>query len=354
MYRLLRPLIFRLEAERAHELTLDSLAFASRHPALLRLLAWLFAADDARLALTAFGLEFRNPLLLAAGMDKNAVAVPAWDALGFAGAEVGTVTLRPQPGNPRPRLFRLPADQAVINRMGFNNEGADAVAARLSSLRPVRPARLQLGVNVGKSLAAELSEAAPDYRGSLERLWPHADYIVLNVSSPNTPGLRQLQEQSRLAELLELTLQLREQSERPVLLKIAPDLTEEDLRDICRLAESYALSGLIATNTTVKRDGLSSDPAEAGGLSGRPLRRRALAVLRFLRAETELPLVAAGGIMTPADAVERLRAGADLLQLYTGYVYGGPGLLRRINRAILNELEREGLSSVTELTGLDA
>lgn len=353
MYRLLRPLIFRLDAEQAHELTLNALSLLSRSPGLLRLTSSFTAAADPRLRTEVFGLEFANPLLLAAGMDKNGVAVPAWAALGFAGAEVGTVTFRPQSGNPRPRLFRLPADQAVINRMGFNNEGAERVAARLAAL-PARPAGFQLGINVGKSLAAELHEAADDYRQSLEQLWPHADYVVLNVSSPNTPGLRQLQDRERLSALLELTVNLRERAARPVLLKIAPDLSEPALEDICRLAGEYSLDGLIATNTTVSRASLSHDPAEAGGLSGRPLRRRALDVLRFLRARTDVALVAAGGIMTPGDAVERLRAGADLLQLYTGFVYGGPGLLKRISRAISRELDREGLNSISELSGLDA
>ncbi len=357
VYRLLRPLIFRLDPERAHELTLHGLHFASGHPGLLRMLSWFCRLEDERLRTDIFGLQFANPLLLAAGMDKNAVAVPAWTALGFGGAEVGTLTCQPQPGNKKPRLFRLPSDQAVINRMGFNNDGVEVAAERIATVRAEHggsAAGLTLGINVGKSLAAGLDEAAEDYRRSLELVWPHADYVVLNVSSPNTPGLRQLQNHDRLGELLQLQRELQTRGPRPVLLKIAPDLDEAQLTDICRLAEEYGLSGLIATNTTLVRHGLKSDPDEAGGLSGLPLRRRSLDIVRFLRANTDLPLVAAGGIMTPADAVARLRAGASLLQLYTGYIYGGPGLVKATLKAILAELEREGLSNVSELTGLDA
>src|SRR5690554_1122365 len=214
MYSLLRPLLFRLDAEQAHELTMESLAFASGHPGLLKLLGWLWGLNDDRLRLDVFGLSFSNPLLLAAGMDKNGVAIPAWAALGFGGAEVGTLTMLPQEGNPRPRLFRLRADRAIINRMGFNNDGAAVAARRLAALgkatdsESMRPAGFRVGINVGKSRVRSLEEAAADYRASLELLWPHADYVVLNVSSPNTPGLRQLQEHVRLAELLALAADL--------------------------------------------------------------------------------------------------------------------------------------------------
>ncbi len=360
MYRLLRPLLFRLDAERAHEFTLESLAFLSRHPGLLRLSSWLWRTDDPRLETEVLGLRFSNPLLLAAGMDKNGVAVPAWAALGFGGAELGTVTMLPQEGNPQPRLFRLPADGGIINRMGFNNDGAEAVARRLSSLgsaadpEAARPARLTVGINVGKSRVRTLEEAGDDYRASLQLLWPHADYLVLNVSSPNTPGLRQLQEHGRLSELLAVTSELQLLGRKPVLLKIAPDLSEEALADICQLAGQYDLAGLVATNTTISRDGLREDPDEQGGLSGRPLSARSLAVLRFIRARTDLPLISAGGIWTVQDAIDRLRAGASLLQVYTSFIYKGPGFTGRLLRGLLREVEREGVASVSDLVGLDA
>ncbi len=360
MYPLLRPFLFRLDAERAHELTLSALQWCSEHPGALRLLDVACAVRDERLRVNPFGLVFDNPVGLAAGMDKNAVAVPAWAALGFGAAEVGTLTREPQDGNARPRVFRLKDDHALINRMGFNNEGADAAAMRIRALgsaadpEAARPSGLRLGINVGKSLIASLEEAAEDYRHSLETLWELADYVVLNVSSPNTPGLRSLQERAPLERLLRVAADTARGREKPVLLKIAPDLSEEALLEICGLAEEHSLSGLIATNTTVTRDGLAADPGEAGGLSGLPLRERAAAVLRFLRANTRLPLVAAGGIWSPHDAVSRIRAGASLVQVYTSYVYNGPGLVRRINRAILRELDREGLGGVSELIGIDA
>ena len=360
MYRLLRPLLFRLDAERAHELTIDALAFTSGHPGLLRAMGWLWRPQDERLESNVFGMDFPNPIGLAAGMDKNAVAVPAWASLGFGAAEVGTLTAQPQQGNPRPRLFRLVDDSAIINRMGFNNEGVVPAMARVAALgaaadpESARPAGLRLGINVGKSRNSELTDAASDYRESLQHVWPHADYVVLNVSSPNTPGLRQLQDRAPLQELLGVARDLQELGPRPVLLKIAPDLSDEALLDICGLAEEYGLAGLIATNTTISRSGLSRDPQEQGGLSGLPLADRALEVLRFLRANTQLPLVSVGGIWTPADAVARMRAGASLLQVYTGFVYRGPGFVRELLKGLLQEVEREGVRSVADLVGLDA
>lgn len=360
MYRLLRPLLFRLDAERAHELTIDSLAFASGHPGLLRAMGWLWRSADPRLKTNVFGVDFTNPLGLAAGLDKNAVAVPAWAALGFGAAEVGTLTAMPQQGNPRPRLFRLVQDGGIINRMGFNNDGVIPAMARVAALgaagdaEAARPAGLRLGINVGKSRARPLEEAAADYRETLQHVWPHADYVVLNVSSPNTPGLRQLQDRGPLQELLGVAQGLQSLGTRPVLLKIAPDLSDAALLEICGLAEEFGLAGLIATNTTVSRAGISHDPQEQGGLSGRPLAERSLEVLRFLRAHTQLPLVSVGGILTAGDAVARMRAGASLLQVYTGFVYRGPGLMRELAAGLLREVEREGVAGVADLVGLDA
>jgi dihydroorotate dehydrogenase len=353
MYRLARPLLFRSDPEKIHDQTLDALAWCSRHPGALRLLEWFFAVSDPRLNVKAFGLDFANPLALAAGMDKNARAIPAWAALGFGAVELGTITAEAQEGNVRPRLFRLEADDALINRMGFNNEGADSVAARLAALGEARPEVLRVGLNVGKSRSAPLEAATQDYARSLARLWPHADYLVLNVSSPNTPGLRQLQAREPLEELLAFVQSLARRDPRPVLLKIAPDLSDAALADICELAGQYGLAGLIATNTTVSRSGLTRDPAEAGGLSGLPLRRRSLQVLRFLRQHTDLPLISAGGVWNAQDVIDRLRAGAVQVQLFTGYVYGGPGLVTRILRELLLEVEREQLAGVQELIDSD-
>lgn len=358
MYRLLRPLFFRLDAERAHDLTISSLARSSRHPGALTLLRAAFTVRDPRLEVSAFGLRFPNPVGLAAGMDKDARALPAWDALGFGHAELGTVTALPQPGNPRPRLFRLPDDEALLNRMGFNNEGAEAVAARLASgereAKGAELAAFRIGINVGKSRAVPLERALDDYARSLGTLWEHADYLVLNVSSPNTPGLRELQARGPLGELLALTDELVERAPKPVLVKVAPDLPLEGLEAIVELTAAHRVAGLIATNTTVSREGLSRDPGEAGGLSGRPLAPLALAALRYLRANSALPIVSVGGIMGPRDAVARIRAGASLVQLYTGYVYRGPGLVRAILRALVAEIEREGLQGAEQLIGLDA
>jgi dihydroorotate dehydrogenase len=349
MYRLARPLLFRSEPEKIHDQTLDALAWCSEHPGALRLLEWFFSVNDPRLKVNAFGLDFVNPLALAAGMDKNGRAAPAWAALGFGAVELGTVTAVAQQGNPQPRLFRLPEDEALINRMGFNNAGAEALALKLAALGESRPPALRVGVNVGKSRSAPLEAAAPDYAASLEQLWPHADYLVLNVSSPNTPGLRQLQSRQPLEQLLAQA----QQTPKPVLLKSAPDRSDAELLDVCELAAQYDLAGLIATNTTVSRKGLSADTAEAGGLSGLPLRRRSLEVLRFLRRHSGLPLVSAGGVWNARDVIERLRAGAVQVQLFTGYVYNGPGMIRAVLRKLLLEVEREGLTGVQQLIDSD-
>jgi dihydroorotate dehydrogenase len=352
IYRsLLRPALFRFggDAEAVHERVLGALASISRSPALTRALALSMAlAGPARTAkpVEAFGLRFPNPVGLAAGFDKNAVAVPALAALGFGFVEVGTVTRLAQPGNPRPRLFRLPDDGALINRMGFNNQGAEAVAARLGHVRePLAP----LGISLGKSKATPLDEAVTDYLGSLEALYPYGGYFAVNVSSPNTPGLRELQERDRLDALLSALLgRLRERAvaegrpaPKPLLVKVAPDLDDAALDDILDVCLARGVSGLIAINTTVARDGISQQtpPAlrdESGGLSGRPLLARAAAVVGRLsqRSEGRIPLIGCGGISTPDDARRVLDAGASLVQIYTSFIYEGPTLPRRIVRGL--------------------
>jgi dihydroorotate dehydrogenase len=350
--RALRPLLFTAagrDPEAIHERVLAGLAMISRHPALTRALAIassLGHADDARLAREVFGLRFPNPIGLAAGFDKNAVAVPALAALGFGFVEVGTVTFHAQPGNPRPRLFRLPADAALINRMGFNNAGAAAVAARLAAQPAVR---VPVGVSLGKSKITPLEDAVSDYLAALEPLYPHGDYFAVNVSSPNTPGLRALQERDRLDALLaalmgrlgEFAAAEGRPVPKPLLVKVAPDLDDAALDDVVEVCLARDVSGLIAVNTTIARAGLSAaTPAalrdEAGGLSGAPLRTRALAVVRRLhmRVGERLPIIGCGGIFTADDARRMLDAGAALAQLYTGFIYEGPGVARRIVREL--------------------
>ena len=352
MYALLKPLLFRADPETVHDLAMRGLEFTGRHRSALRAVREACGVDDERLSVRRFGLTFPNPVGLAAGFDKNASAVPAWLALGFGSVEVGSVTALAQPGNAKPRLFRLPQDRAIINRMGFNNAGAEQVAARLEHLfeahgKPAAP----LGINLGKSKVTPLDDAPQDYLRSLALLWRYGDYFVVNVSSPNTPGLRDLQDRDRLGALLEtLTGFIEAQAApKPLLLKIAPDLSEEQLDDVLRLAQRYALSGIIATNTTVSRESLTTTLDETGGLSGRPLRARSLEILHYVRARTDLPVLSVGGVATADDVYERLQAGACLVQLYTSFVYEGPALLRRLNRGLLERLARDGHGSVQAL-----
>lgn len=325
-----RPLLFRLDPEAAHHF---ALRFLQAAPPIPGALAWMRSFTPPPQPRTLFGLSFRNPLGLAAGFDKNGMAIPAWEALGFGFVEIGTVTAQPQPGNPRPRIFRYPEPEALINRLGFNNEGAAVVAHRLRRLResPLAPS-IPIGVNLGKSKVTPLEEAPVDYLDSFRQLAPLADYIVLNVSSPNTPGLRTLQEDDALAALLRVISDENAQatSSKPLLLKIAPDLTEEALDQIVVRSEEFGLAGIIATNTTLEHSALDGAD-EAGGLSGRPLQARSTAVIKFLRSRTRLPIVGVGGVFDAASAEEKMQAGANLLQIYTGYVYRGPGLLREIS-----------------------
>jgi dihydroorotate dehydrogenase len=323
---ILRPFLFRLDAERAHHLVLRQLSLFP--PALLRLIS---GGRPRGAPQRVFGLEFSTRVGLAAGMDKNAVALPGWEALGFGFVEIGTITARAQPGNPWPRLFRYPEYGALINRMGFNNDGADAVAARLDVLRKKGkwPA-IPIGINLGKSKVTPLDEAPADYLHSFRALKRFGDYFVINVSSPNTPGLRDLQEARRLGEIIR-TLQ-RETRDARLLVKIAPDLSDQQAIEIGALAENEGLAGLIATNTTLDHSALPRDRDEPGGLSGGPLRHQATRFLRILSAQTSLPLIGSGGVMDAGSAKEKFDAGARLVQIYTGLVYRGPQLIREITR----------------------
>ena len=357
-----------LDAEQMSRAALTALAQASqrrRWPMVATVLDGL-ARDlqrrDLRLEQVLFGCRFANPVGLAAGFDKNGVAAGIWDRFGFGCAEVGTVTWNGQPGNPRPRLFRLAEEQAALNRMGFNNDGAQALLKTLERQRLDPPGRRPavLGINVGKSKITPLEQAPEDYAASLELLAPIADYAVINVSSPNTPGLRELQDSTQLRRLVERLRRL--PSCPPLLVKIAPDLEDDAIDSIARLAFEEGLAGVIAVNTSLDRLGLEQRrlaqsgrtlQEEPGGLSGAPLRQRALAVIRRLRASAgpALPLIGVGGIDSPEAAWERITAGASLVQLYTGWIFQGPDLVPRILEGLQHQLDLHGLRSIAEAVG---
>jgi dihydroorotate dehydrogenase len=326
--RFVRPSLFALSAEAAHNLAIRALRAASSRPSALQQLERFAPGPSPR---TVFGLTFPNPVGLAAGFDKNGVAIPAWAALGFGFVEIGTVTAKPQPGNPTPRIFRYPKQSALINRLGFNNDGAEIVAARLRALRESgRWPAIPVGINLGKSKVTPLEQALDDYLYSFRLLAPLADYVVLNVSSPNTPGLRSLQERDSLQRLLAAVARENESTRKPVLLKIAPDLTPAELDQIVATAEQIGIAGIIATNTTLDHSAIPAALDQTGGLSGRPLFAKSTEFVRAIRARSSLPIIASGGIFDAVTAREKMSAGADLLQVYTGYVYRGPGLLNEI------------------------
>jgi dihydroorotate dehydrogenase len=353
---LLQPLLFRFDPERAHDLTLGLLLRLAQMPSLLKLWQCWQPLEHATLQTQVAGLHFPNPVGLAAGFDKSATAVAAFQALGFGFVEVGTVTPRPQVGNPLPRLLRVPADEAVINRMGFNNDGATAVAQRLK----LPPGRTPIGVNLGKNADTPLEQALNDYRACLEELFDVGNYVVVNVSSPNTPGLRALQTHASLRMLLngvqdcnQALARARQVQPRPLFVKIAPDLQPHELDDIVEAAQTCALDGIIATNTTTGREGLTTVIAEPGGLSGRPLRQRSTEVIRhvYRRAQGHIPIIGVGGIFSAEDAYEKICAGASLVQLYTGLIYRGPGLPHRINVGLERLLQRDGLTQLSQAVG---
>lgn len=341
MYKiLLKPFFFLFPPERAHHLTLFLLRLALAIPGISHLFRAIYRYEHPSLRRELFGLTFENPIGLAAGFDKDGRHFRAMASLGFGFIEIGTVTPRAQGGNPQPRLFRLPQDEALINRMGFNNEGVEALVERL---KKGKPRGLVIGGNIGKNKDTPNETAEQDYARCFDALHPYVDYFAVNVSSPNTPGLRGLQDKEPLSRLLDHLQSLNRQKPRPrpILLKIAPDLTDGQLDDIIEIAESTGIDGVIATNTTIGRGGLSTPPAEveaigAGGLSGRPLRQRSTEVIRYLseRSGHQLLIIGAGGISSPEDAMDKIRAGASLVQAYTGLVYEGPGLVKRIKKAI--------------------
>ncbi len=361
MYKkLLRPILFRFDPESVHRFATGMLGLLLALPFIRALVEWRYRVRDPALEQTLWGIEFENPVGLAAGFDKNAEHFNDLAALGFGYVEIGTVTGEGQPGNERPRMFRLPADHGLLNRMGFNNHGSAAVAGRLAKKR----IDTVLGVNIGKTKAVALDEAATDYEKSFRRLFDFARYFVVNVSSPNTPGLRELQNKEPLTELLERLQRLNAEiaaqksvRRRPLLLKIAPDITDGQLDDILDVVERCDLDGIIATNTTIERDELTTPGQEqlgGGGVSGAPVRERSLELIRQIYARTggELPIIGVGGIFTAEDALETIEAGASLVQLWTGFVYEGPAAVRRINSGLVEACEERGWSNISQAVGV--
>jgi dihydroorotate dehydrogenase len=370
--RVIRPILFSQDAEQAHERTVRALAWVSRNEIVCDAVESILGAPS--LPVDLFGLRFPNPIGLAAGMDKYAAAVPAWAALGFGFSELGGVTWHAQPGNPQPRLFRAVAEEAIVNRMGFNNPGAEALAAKLTEWRasgrwPNHP----VGMNLGKSKITPLEKAAEDYANSFRVLLPDADFFVVNVSSPNTPNLRKLQDRAALEEILSAMQEIRGGKDeipnpksqiptaKPILVKVAPDLSSEALDEIADLAMARGLAGIVATNTTIGRPETKEEKmqrvySEIGGLSGRPLRERSTEVVRHLYRQTQgkLPIIGVGGVFDANDAWEKITAGASLIQIYTSLVYRGPGVVKEIVRGLIKRMEEGGLRELSQAVGIRA
>jgi dihydroorotate dehydrogenase len=379
LYHRLRPFLFAGDAEKVHERMLSSVEFSSKIPGFLPLLRQQFLEENPLLRTQLFAKTLKNPIGLAAGFDKDGRIHPALFSLGFGFVEIGTVTPRPQSGNPRPRLFRLQEDQAVINRMGFNNQGAWKMAERLvaktlkikstdanlfefSGDYPANIASGMLGINIGKNKGTLLDNATEDYVSALSTLHPFAEYFALNISSPNTENLRDLQEKDALRILLDAVCARRDELDRnhsrstPLLVKLAPDLDENALENSVSVIQEFSIQGVIATNTTVERPELkSTHRAETGGLSGKPLQKRSTAMIRTLFGElgADMPIIGVGGIFNGADAYEKIKAGASAVQIYTALIYEGPGLVRKVKAELVNLLERDGYKSVTEAVGAD-
>ena len=379
LYRQLRPFLFAGDAEKVHERMLSSVEFISKIPGFLPLLRKVYVEENPLLHTQLFDNVIDNPIGLAAGFDKDGRIHPALFALGFGFVEIGTVTPHPQKGNPRPRLFRLPEDQAVINRMGFNNQGAWKMAERLvaktlkiksadadlfevSGDYPANISSGMLGINIGKNKDTTLENATDDYVSALSTLHPFADYFTLNISSPNTKDLRNMQEKEALRILLDSVCARRDELDRnhsrntPLLVKLAPDLDEDALKNSVRVMQEFSIQGVIATNTTVARPVLKSKyRTETGGLSGKPLQKRSTEMIRTLFAElgTDIPIIGVGGIFNGADAYEKIKAGAAAVQIYTALIYEGPGLVRKVKAELADLLERDGYKSVSEAVGAD-
>lgn len=342
MYKsLIRPVLFRFDPEKIHYFTFSTIRFLNSIPGMPSVLKSMFEVNDPRLEREVFGLKFKNPVGLAAGLDKDAKLYKELGNLGFGFIEIGTLTPKPQDGNPKKRLFRLREDGGLINRMGFNNGGVAEAVERLKK-NPKGKGHVLIGGNIGKNKVTPNEDAVSDYEICFDALYDYVDYFVVNVSSPNTPNLRELQDKEPLTQLLQ-TLQDKNQTkpvQKPILLKIAPDLTDSQLLDIIDIVKTTKIAGVIATNTTISREGLQSEnKKETGGLSGKPLTKRSTEVIRFLseKSNKAFPIIGVGGIHTAEDAIEKLEAGASLIQLYTGFIYEGPGLIKAINKKLLSK-----------------
>lgn len=359
--KLAKPYFFKMDAEKAHHMVIDGLHTASHVPGIPALMRAMYGVDEAQeLAVDLFGLHFAHPIGLAAGLDKNAKAVDMFANIGFGFAEVGTVTPKGQAGNDLPRLFRLPSDEALINRMGFNNDGADAMVERLAK---DTNRRIPIAVNIGKNKTTPNELAHEDYRICLQKLYTYGDFFVVNISSPNTPDLRALQHGDELRLLLQTVMdEMNAQAKRagaarkPVLVKIAPDMTNEQLAYTVDTIVASGVNGIIATNTTISREGLQHPNAkETGGLSGKPVKERSTEVIREVYRQTggKMPIIGSGGIFTAADAYDKIRAGASLVEIYTALIYKGPELLRELAGGLKEALRRDGFKSITEAVGAD-
>jgi dihydroorotate dehydrogenase len=339
MYKqIIRPILFWFDPEKVHYFTFSLIRILSKIPGIPSLFRCLYAVNDKRLETEVFGLKFKNPVGLAAGFDKDASLYKELSSFGFGFIEIGTITPKGQEGNPKKRIFRLKEDGAIINRMGFNNGGVQEAVERLKKNKGVL-----IGGNIGKNKLTPNEDATSDYEICFEALFDYVDYFVVNVSSPNTPNLRELQEKEPLTRLLQAlqNLNLAKPKQKPILLKIAPDLTDTQLLDIIDIVKETKIAGVIATNTTISREGLTSEKkSETGGMSGKPLRDRSTEVIRFLseKSNKAFPIIGVGGIHSPEDAIEKLEAGASLIQIYTGFIYEGPGLIKAINKKILEKL----------------
>lgn len=359
----IKPILFSLDPEVTHNLAIATCHQVSASTTLQAIAKSMFYYSDARLSQNLWNLKFANPVGLAAGFDKNAEAIGAWENFGFGFAEVGTITAQAQSGNPQPRLFRLPSDRAVLNRMGFNNRGAEAIAKELQQYLQNHQLSIPLGINLGKSKITEIADAKFDYAESLRSLYEFGDYFVVNVSSPNTPNLRDLQATKQLCGIL-AQLNPINKAHKPILVKIAPDLNDADIIEVVKASQAYDVAGIIATNTTISRENLTTThlsitgkpvAEEAGGISGQPVRDRATDVIRLIWQSTDgkLPIVGVGGIFNAEDAWQKITAGAAIVQIYTGLIYEGPMMIKQILQGLVAKLDAHGLDHIQQAIGLD-
>lgn len=356
MYKLIRPLLFKLfkDPETAHNLALGFLRLAGISP-VKNLLTFIFSFKNPILTQKVFGLEFKNPVGLAGGFDKEGNALKGLETLGFGFLEVGTITKNPQIGNPRPRLFRLQKDFAIINRMGFNNKGADALATKLTLLHSC--IKVPVGVSIGKSKITELVNAKDDYLYSFKKLYEHGDYFVVNVSSPNTPGLRELTDKKFLIEIISNLQKYRSELnlKKPILVKIVVDFSFEAVDEILEICVSLGVDGIITSNTSVSREGLLTLTNETGGLSGKPISKKSTSLIRYIyKKNPNLSIIGVGGIFTAKDAYEKIKAGASLVQIYTGLIYQGPFIIKKINQELVELIEKDGFKNISEAVGVES